>query len=298
MTDVYAAIEQIIASDDFAVTSVCEALNVSRSAYYAWSEETPQDRERRDEQLMPVVRDIFWEHKRRYGARRIAFELGVRGELCGVERVAKLLDSAGLQAIQPKSFKPRTTDSRHTLGYSPNLIIDANDPTRLDELWVADITYVPLADGSFAYLALIMDRCSRKIVGWDLAESMTEALTLSALRSAIRQRQPSADLIHHSDRGGQYAGKQYRAFLRRTHIRQSMSRAGNCYDNAFMESCFGTIKTELEMTDYETITAARREIATYIAYYNNSRRHSSLGYLTPTEFELNMRAKNSDSHCP
>jgi putative transposase len=298
VTDVYAAIEQIIASDDFAVTSVCEALNVSRSAYYAWSEETPQDRERRDEQLMPVVRDIFWEHKRRYGARRIAFELGVRGELCGVERVAKLLDSAGLQAIQPKSFKPRTTDSRHTLGYSPNLIIDANDPTRLDELWVADITYVPLADGSFAYLALIMDRCSRKIVGWDLAESMTEALTLSALRSAIRQRQPSADLIHHSDRGGQYAGKQYRAILRRTHILQSMSRAGNCYDNAFMESCFGTIKTELEMTDYETISAARREIATYIAYYNNSRRHSSLGYLTPTEFELNMRAKNSDSHCP
>ena len=285
MTDVYAATEQLIASDDFAVAAVCEALGVSRSAYYAWCEETPKDRERRDEQLLPVVRDIFWEHQRRYGARRIAFELGVRGELCGVERVAKLLNSAGLKAIQPKSFKPRTTNSRHTLGYSPNLIMEANDPTRLNELWVADITYVPLADGSFAYLALIMDRCSRKIIGWELAASMTEALTLAALRSAIRQRQPSADLIHHSDRGGQYAGTQYRAILRRTHIRQSMSRAGNCYDNAFMESCFGTIKTELEMTDYETITAARREIATYIAYYNNSRRHSSLGYLTPTEFE-------------
>ena len=114
---------------------------------------------------------------------------------------------------------------------------------------------------------------------------MTEALTLAALRSAIRQRQPTNDLIHHSDRGGQYAGTQYRAILRRTHIRQSMSRAGNCYDNAFMESCFGTIKTELEMTDYETIAVAGREIATYIAYYNNSRRHSSLGYLTPAEFE-------------
>lgn len=143
-----------------------------------------------------------------------------------------------------------------------------------------------------------MDRCSRKIIGWELAESMAEALTLAALHSAIRQRQPTTDLIHHSDRGGQYAGTQYRAVLRRTHIRQSMSRAGNCYDNAFMESCFGTIKTELEMTDYETIAAARREIATYIAYYNNSRRHSSLKYLTPTEFELNMRAQNSDSHCP
>ena len=298
MTDVYAAIEQLIAREGFAVSSVCEALGVSRSAYYAWCDELPKDRERRDEQLMPAVRDIFWEHQRRYGARRIAFELGVRGELCGVERVAKLLNSAGLKAIQPKSFKPRTTDSRHLLGYSPNLIMEAVDPTRLDELWVADITYVPLADGSFAYLAMIMDRCSRKIIGWELAESMTEALTLAALRSAIRQRQPTNDLIHHSDRGGQYAGTQYRAILRRTHIRQSMSRAGNCYDNAFMESCFGTIKTELEMTDYETIAVAGREIATYIAYYNNSRRHSSLRYLTPTEFELNMRAKNSDSHCP
>ncbi len=164
-----AAIEQIIASEGFAVTSVCEALAVSRSAYDAWCDEIPQDRERRDEQLMPAVRDIFWEHKRRDRARRIAFELSVRGELYGVERVARLLTSAGLQTIQPKSFKPRTTDSRHTLGDSPNLISDANDQTQRDELWVADITDVPLDDESFAYLALIMDRCSRKIIGWELA---------------------------------------------------------------------------------------------------------------------------------
>jgi len=298
VNDVYAAIDQVVAADGFAVTAVCDVLQVSRSAYYAWCDDQPAVREVRDDQLRPLVRDIFWEHKRRYGARRVAFELGQRGESCGVEHAAKLLNSAGLKAIQPKSFKPQTTDSRHTLGYSPNLILDADDPTRLDELWVADITYVPLSEGSFAYLALIMDRCSRKIIGWELAESMAEDLTLSALHSAIRQRQPTADLIHHSDRGGQYAGTNYRAVLRRAHIRQSMSRAGNCYDNAFMESCFGTIKTELEMTDYETIAAARREIATYIAYYNNSRRHSSLDYLTPTQFELNMRAKNSDLHCP
>ena len=247
---------------------------------------------------MPLIRDIFWEHKRRYGARRIAYELSVRGEPSGVERVAKLLDSAGLKAIQPKSFQPKTTDSRHTLGFSLNLIQDSTDPSRLNELWVADITYVPLADGSFAYLALIMDRCSRKIVGWELAESMTETLTLAVLRSAIRQRQPTDELIHHSDRGGQYAGKQYRAVLRRADIRQSMSRAANRYDNAFIKSGFGTIKTELEMTEYQNIEAARREIATYIAYYNNSRRHSSIEYLTPTEFEPNMRAQNSDSHCP
>ena len=268
------------------------------SAYYAWCDETNTVRERRDEQLMPLIRDIFWEHKRRYGARRIAYELSVRGEPSGVERVAKLLDSAGLKAIQPKSFQPKTTDSRHTLGFSLNLIQDSTDPSRLNELWVADITYVPLADGSFAYLALIMDRCSRKIVGWELAESMTETLTLAVLRSAIRQRQPTDELIHHSDRGGQYAGKQYRAVLRRADIRQSMSRAANRYDNAFIKSGFGTIKTELEMTEYQNIEAARREIATYIAYYNNSRRHSSIEYLTPTEFEPNMRAQNSDSHCP
>ena len=290
MTDIYAAIDQIVAADGLAVTAVCDVLAVSRSAYYAWRDERATVREQRDEQLMPLVRDIFWEHQRRYGARRIAFELGVRGEPCGVERVAKLLNSAGLKAIQPKSFQPKTTDSRHTLGFSPNLIPEAADPSGLNELWVADITYVPLADGSFAYLALIMDRCSRKIVGWQLAESMTEALTLGVLQSAIRNRQPSSSLIHHSDRGGQYAGTQYRAVLRRTDIRQSMSRAGNCYDNAFMESCFGTIKTELEMTDYENIESARREIATYIAYYNNTRRHSSLDYLTPTQFELTQHA--------
>ena len=174
--------EQIVAENDFVVTAVCDALGVSRSAYYAWRDERATVREQRDEQLMPLVRDIFWEHKRRYGARRIAFELSVRGETCGVERAAKLLDSAGLKAIQPKSFQPRTTDSRHTLGFSPNLIIDADDPTRLNQLWVGDITYVPIAAGSFAYLALIMDRCSRKIIGWELAESMTEAQTLAALR--------------------------------------------------------------------------------------------------------------------
>ncbi len=280
------------------MSAVCQVLAVSRSAYYAWQDETKTIREQRDEELMPLVCDIFWEHKRRYGARRIAAKLDARSERCGVERASKLLNSAGLKAIQPKSFKPQTTDSRHKLGYSPNLIQDLPGPTRLNELWVADITYVPLSDGSFAYLALIMDRCSRKIIGWELAESMTEALTLAALRSAIRQRQPTDDLIHHSDRGGQYAGKQYRAILRRADIRQSMSRAANCYDNAFMESCFGTIKTELEMTEYESIATARREIANYIAYYNNTRRHSSLKYLTPTEFELNMRAKNSDSRCP
>ena len=148
-----------------------------------------------------------------------------------------------------------------------------------------DITYVPLRGGAFCYLASLMDRYSRDIAGWELAETMTDELTLAALRMAIRDRQPPAELVHHTDRGGQYASARYRAVLRRAGMRQSMSRAANCYDNAFMESCFGTFKTELEMTDYEDHRAARREIADYIDYYRTDRKHSALGYRTPTQFE-------------
>lgn len=298
MTDIYSAIDQIVDSD-FGVATVCDVLNVSRSAYYAWCASKPTAREQRDAQLMPLIRDIYWQHKRRYGARRIAAELRARGERCSVHRVARLLKSAGLKALQPKSFRPRTTDSRHKLGYSPNLLLEEKDPTGINQLWVGDITYLRLADGSFVYLALIMDRFSRKIIGWALEAFMTEALTLAALRAAIRNRQPTS-LIHHSDRGGQYAGREYRAVLRRTGMRQSMSRAANCYDNAFMESCFGTIKTELETAEYNNIATARHEIAQYIAYYNNHRRHSSLNYLTPYAFEnaAHPLARDSDSHCP
>jgi putative transposase len=171
------------------------------------------------------------------------------------------------------------------LGYSPNLLLKAPPPERINQVWVADITYIPLRNGRFAYLALVMDRFSRRVVGWNLDESMTEPLILEALQQAIRARQPRRDLIHHSDRGGQYAGHAYRAVLRRAAMRQSMSRAGNCYDNAFMESCFGTIKTELEMTEYENGPQARTEIASYLAYYNTERRHSALDYVSPHHFE-------------
>ena len=191
----------------------------------------------------------------------------------------------GLQAIQPKTFKPRTTDSRHSLGYSPNLLIDAPPPDGVNQLWVGDITYVPLFGGEFLYLALLMDRYSRRIVSWDLQDHMRELLVLSALRAAIAARGPKPGLIHHTDRGGQYAGAQYRQMLERARMPQSMSRAENCYDNAFMESCFGTIKTELEMTPYKNRSMARKEIPEYIRYYNTRRRHSSLNYMTPEEFE-------------
>ncbi len=156
---------------------------------------------------------------------------------------------------------------------------------RIHQVWVVDITYIPLRCSSFAYLALVMDLFSRRVIGWSLAEHMTELLVLDALQQAIRARQPPAGLIHHSDRGGQYAGHDYRAVLRRAAMRQSMSRAANCYDNACLESCFGTIKTELEMTEYEDSSQARNEIASYLAYYNAERRHSALDYFSPIAFE-------------
>lgn len=235
--------------------------------------------------LAPIIRQIFHRHKRRYGKRRIVEELGDMGHTCGVRRASKLLKSQGLKAIQPKSFKPRTTESRHGLGYSPNLLLDFKEPKRINQLWVGDITYIPVVRNRFLYLAILLDRFSRRIVGWKLADDMTESLVINALRQAIRHRQPPKDLVHHSDRGGQYASKRYRAIMRRADMKQSMSRAGDCYDNAFMESCFGTIKTELEMAEYESKQAASKEIQAFIAYYNSQRKHSSIGYLTPSQFE-------------
>lgn len=274
------------------MAALCEVLGVSRSGYYAWRSGRETPREQRDRELMPLVRDIFWKHRRRYGARRIAVELAAQGQPCGVDRVATLLKIQGLKAIQPKSFKPKTTDSRHTHGYSPNLLINRPPPTCINEVWVGDITYLPLATMQFAYLALLMDLFSRRIVGWELRADMTETLVLTALRQAIRTRQPDPGLIHHSDRGGQYAGKAYRAVLRRAGMKQSMSRAANVYDNAFLESCFGTVKTELEMTEYEDLLAAQTDISSYITYYNHERRHSGIDYFTPVQFETHMALEN------
>lgn len=287
MTDFYAAVEGIAATNDIAVALICEALDVSRSAYYAWLAAEPSLRERELDELTPLIVAIFCRHRRRYGARRIAQELKDRSIVCSARRVSKVLKSQGLRAIQPKSFVPRTTESRHGLGYSPNLLLEAAEPTRVDELWVGDITYLPLRGGGFCYLAGLMDRYSRDIVGWAIEPSMTEALTLAVLTQAIRRRQPKADLIHHSDRGGQYAGARYRATLRRAAMIQSMSRADNCYDNAFMESCWGTFKRELEIAEYESVATARKTIAEYVRYYRFERKHSSLGYLTPHQFATN-----------
>lgn len=287
----YSAVEAVARDATAPVATVCDLLGVSRSAYYAWQSAAPGPREQELDDLTPVIVAIFLRHRRRYGARRIAAELRDRKLVCGPRRVARVLRMQGLRAIQPRSFVPRTTHGRHTLGYSPHLLLDLDDPTRVNEWWVGDITYLPLRGGGFGYLAGLMDRYSRAIVGWSIAASMTEGLVLDVLRQAIRGRQPGAGLIHHTDRGGQYAGTRYRAVLARAEMRQSMSRADNCYDNAFMESCWGTLKRELEMTEYDTVAAARPIVAEYVRYYRFERKHSSLGYLTPYQFESQDLAK-------
>lgn len=289
MRDVYAGIDQLVITERLRAAKVCDLLEVSRSGFYAWRGAQESRREVRDRELIPWIRSVFWRHRRRYGARRIAAELASEGMACGVARVARLLKTQGFRAIQPKSYTPKTTDSRHRLGYNQNLLKGRKAPLRVNEVWVGDITYIPVVArsgrGRFGYLALLMDLWSRRIVGWEYGSSMDEELVLGALKRGIQERQPGSGLIHHTDRGGQYAGKRYREVLRRAGIRQSMSAAENCYDNAFMESCFGTVKTELELVEYSGDPEAVREISEYIRYYNVERRHSSLGYVSPVKFE-------------
>jgi len=280
-------------NEGFSISFICSILEVNRSGYYAYEAKENSLRAQEDKQLMALIEATFWSHKRRYGARRIRSVLEDMGQFCGRKRVSKLMKELRLKAIQPKSFIPKTTDSNHSLGYATNLLLDAGKPTTINQIWVGDISYIPLKTGNFIFLSMLIDLYSRRIVGWALLESMKEELVLTSLRDAIANRQPLPGLIHHSDRGGQYAGKNYRSTLRRARIKQSMSRADNCYDNAFMESCFSTIKRELEMTSYESIATARKELRAYFLYYNTLRKHSSLYYLTPQQFELAYHSSSS-----
>ena len=275
----------------FPIDSICDVLSVARSSYYLFEKSVTSQRALEDERLEDLVGNVFRAHRGRYGARRISKELTRQGETCSRRRSGKLLKNMGLRAIQPRSYQPKTTESRHGLGYNDNLLLNADSPTRINQVWVGDISYIPLKGGTFAYMALLMDLFSRLIIVWNLRQNMKEELVLRCLRSAIQSREPPPGTLHHTDRGGQYAGKAYRRLLQQWKIEQSMSRAENCYDNAFMESCFGTIKRELEMGVYENLKTAREEIAAYVRYYNRLRIHSSLEYQTPAEFEKNQPAK-------
>jgi transposase InsO family protein len=290
--DIYAIAEAVTQDEIASTLEVCAVLEISRSAFYLWKGSIPTTREEKNMELTPKVNLIFRMHRRRYGTRRIVSTLADQGERIGRRRIAKIMKIQGLVAIQPKSFKPRGTESRHRLGYSPNLLTEAQEVKSLNTLWVGDITYIPITEIRFGYLAVLMDRFSRRIVGWKLSDDMTEPLVLETIRMAIANRTPRKGLIHHSDRGGQYAGKNYRSVLRRACIKQSMSRADNCYDNAFMESCFGTLKNELEIDEYKTMRSATKELSEYVGYYNAERKHSSIDYLTPNQFEANQPSKN------
>lgn len=285
MTQIYPVAQAIIEENIASEREVCQFLRVARSPFQRWKQFELSPMKKDDKKMLPLVVSIFHAHRRCYGTRRIADDLRDQGYSLSRRRIAKLMKTAGLSAIQPKSFKPRTTESRHTLGYNENLIMNLEGPARLNQLWVGDITYIPITTMKFGYLAVLMDRFSRRIVGWELGTDMTDQLVIASLRQAIRGRKPATGLIHHSDRGGQYASTRYRSILKRAAMKQSMSRAGDCYDNAFMESCFGTIKTELEMTEYTNQAEAQREIRSYITYYNFERKHSAIGYTTPNQFE-------------
>jgi len=231
--------------------------------------------------------DTFREHKHRYGSRRISKSLGKSGEKVGRYKISKTLRQYGLKAIQPRSFVPKTTNSRHTYQISPNLLLDRNKPQKPNEVWVGDITFIPLSGGNWCYLSVFMDLFSRRIIGWQLDDNMKETLVTSALEKAIGTRKVYKGMVIHSDRGGQYGGKVFRSIIKKKKMLQSMSRADNPYDNAFMESCFSRFKAELLQDGiFETIEDARTEIFEYIEmYYNTQRLHSSLDYQSPDEFE-------------
>jgi putative transposase len=280
MTETYRFIASEAATYPAAV--LCRLLEVSRSGYYAW-----RARPERQDRLAPQVGEVFWRHSRRYGSRRITAELRAQ-TVIGRHRVRRLMREQGLQAIQPRRFVPRTTDSRHSQQMSPNLLLErAIKVDRPCQVIVGDISYLPLQGGYWAYLATWMDLFSRKIVGWQVADSMTAELVIEALKKAILYERLPAGLIVHSDRGGQYVDAELRKLLRQHGVEQSMSRADEAYDNAHAESLFSRYKAELlEGGAFADVEQARSETFAYIeGYYNRVRRHSALGYLSPGDFE-------------
>ena len=280
MTETYRFIAGEAAT--YSLVILCRALGVSRSGYYAWKE-----RPVRQDQLAPQVEEVFWQNSRRYGSRRITAELREQ-TVIGRHRVRRLMREQGLRAIQPHRFVPRTTDSRHGQRMSPNLLVVREIIVdRPRQVIVGDITYLPLQNGQWAYLATWMDLFSRKILGWQIASSMTAELVIEALKKAILREHLPAGLIVHSDRGGQYVDVELRKLLKQHGFEQSMTRADETYDNAYAESLFSRYKTELlEDGAFADLEQARSETFVYIeGYYNRTRRHSGLGYLSPENFE-------------
>ena len=272
--------------EEFEVMGMCRVLGVSRSGSYAWRQRPVSEREMANQQLTEQIKDIHHQSGQTYGSPRVQAELADKGVKCGHNRVARLMQQAELQTKQNYKFKVSTTDSAHDYPVAPNRLNQDFRASRANEKWLADITYIPTDEG-WLYLAAVLDLYSRRIVGWAMSDSLHRQLVLDALHIALQSRQPPPGLLHHSDRGSQYASDDYQALLTKFGMQASMSRKGNCYDNAPMESFFGTFKTELTFDrDYATRYEARLDIFEYIeVFYNPYRRHSALGYKSPANYE-------------
>lgn len=268
---------------DYPVKTICNALGISRSSYYEYRQERTYQI---DQEAMESVQRMFVLHRRRYGSRRISKALRHQGIKVGRFKVRRLMKEGHLKAIQPKSFVPKTTNSKHTLGYAPNVLASVDFPKAPNRVFVGDITYLPTTYGQWLYLNVWIDLFSRRVVGWKLDTNMEEDLAIHSFNQAKNTRTPPKGLIVHTDRAGQYAGAEFKLALKG--YTQSMSGADNPYDNAHAESFFSRFKTELlEKGAFESLEDAKTEVFNYIEmYYNTHRLHSSLGYLSPAQFEL------------
>jgi transposase InsO family protein len=283
-------ITSITQSTGHGVRLVCEVLRVPRSSYYHAA--TPTQSSLEDADLAQAISTIFHHHRRRYGYRRLWKQLAAQGIVCAPCRVRRLMHEHGLRALQPKTYTPKTSDGRADAP-SPNLLLDKPLPARPNQAWAGDITFIPMGE-HWLYLAVVIDLCSRRIVGWSLADHMRSDLVVDAMTQALSARRGTHGLIFHSDRGSQYGSKAFRALLQRSAIRQSMSARANPYHNAWTESFMGTLKAELVQADrYASQSDAQTELFAFIdSYYNTQRLHSSLNYQTPSAFEAGIALAN------
>ncbi len=274
----------------FPVRVLCRTLQVSRAGFYAWQARPIARRTQQDQQLGVAIQAIHTESRRCYGSPRVHAELRERGQRVGRKRVARLMRHHGLCARRRRRFR-RTTDSDHGLAVAPNVLARQFAVSAPDTAWVTDITYLWTHEG-WLYLAVILDLCSRAVVGWAMGAQITRQLPLRALTMALGRRRPPPGLLHHSDRGSQYASADYRRALDRQGIVCSMSRRGNCWDNAVAESFFATLKIELARdATWPTRAHAQQDVFDYLErFYNGQRRHSALGYRSPLTFERQWTA--------
>ena len=272
---------------EHSIELLCELLGVSRSGYYRWLAAKPTARAKRDAELSDKIVEFHANSRGNYGAPRILRDLQEAGFETSEKRCARLMKERGLRGRKKHRRKPRTTDSRHRQPVAPNVLALLEQPTAANQVWVTDITYLETAEG-WLYLAAILDVFSRRIVGWACAPTLAATLVIAAWRDAVARRKPVPGLLHHSDRGCQYVEREFVLELEQYGAARSMSRAGNCYDNAMMESFWSTMKTETGLDVMIPATRRHAELAVfdYIeTFYNPTRRHSSLGYLSPVAFE-------------